>query len=55
MRQLAAPYRLALFLIEMRPTFLEMAAAAALFIVLAGMVVIIVVATIPSDGVPTLR
>jgi hypothetical protein len=39
----------------MRPTRLELLAAAALFVVLTGMVVAIVVATIPPDGVPTLR
>ena len=39
----------------MRPTILEMLAAVALFVVLAGMVVVIIVATIPVDGVPTLR
>jgi len=39
----------------MRPTWIEMLAAAVLFVVLAGMVVVIVLATIPPDGVPTLR
>lgn len=39
----------------MRPTKLEMLAAAVLVVVLAGMVVAIVVATIPPDGVPTLK
>ena len=33
----------------------EMVAAALLVVALASMVVMIVVATIPSDGVPTLR
>lgn len=32
-----------------------MLAAAVLFVVLAGMVVAIVVATIPPDGIPTLK
>ncbi len=39
----------------MRPTILEMLAAAVLFAVLAGMVAVIVLATIPADGIPTLR
>lgn len=39
----------------MRPTIFEMLAAAVLFAVLAGMVAVIVIATIPHDGVPTLR
>jgi hypothetical protein len=39
----------------MRPTRLEILAAATLVVVLAGMVVAIVAATIPADGIPTLR
>jgi hypothetical protein len=38
-----------------RPTLFEMLAAALLFVVLAGLVVVIVVSTIPADGVPTLQ
>ena len=41
--------------IAMRPTIFEMLAAAVLFVVLAGMVAVIVIATIPPGGVPTLR
>jgi hypothetical protein len=33
----------------------EMIAAALLFVVLAGLVVVIVVSAIPADGVPTLQ
>jgi hypothetical protein len=39
----------------MRPTRVELVSAALLVVVLAGMVVAIVVATIPADGIPTLR
>ena len=39
----------------MHPTKLEVLAAALLVAVLAGMVVVIVVATIPAEGIPTLR
>jgi hypothetical protein len=39
----------------MRPTRLELLAAVLLFVALAGLVVVIVVATIPTDGIPTLR
>lgn len=39
----------------MRPTRLELLSAALLVLILAGMVVVIVAATIPVDGVPTLR
>jgi hypothetical protein len=39
----------------MRPTRLELLGAVLLVVVLAGMVVAIVVATIPPDGIPTLR
>jgi hypothetical protein len=38
-----------------RPSRFEIIAAALLFVALAGMVVVIVVSTIPADGVPTLR
>lgn len=41
--------------VPMRPTMLEIFAAAVPFIVLAGMVAVIVLATIPPDGVRTLR
>ena len=41
--------------VGVRPTMFEMVAAALLFIVLAGLVIVIVVATIPPDGVPTLH
>jgi len=39
----------------MRPTAFELLAAAALFVALTAMVVLIVVSAIPPDGVPTLR
>ena len=39
----------------MRPTLFELLAAAILFIALAGMVVAIVVATVPAGGAPTLN
>ena len=39
----------------MRPTKLELLSAALLVVILAGMVVFIVAATIPADGIPTLR
>jgi len=38
-----------------RPSLIEMIAAATLFIVLAGLVVLIVVSTVPAGGPPTLQ
>jgi len=39
---------------SVRPSPLEIFAAGLLFLVLAGLVVLIVVATVPADGPPTL-
>jgi hypothetical protein len=39
----------------MRPSLLEIFAAGLLFVVLAGLVVLIVVSTVPEGGPPTLR
>jgi hypothetical protein len=38
-----------------RPSLIEMIAAAALVLVLTGLVVFIVVSTVPAGGPPTLR